>query len=149
MYLCALVGHLHLNRVSVTWRWCFVNPIFKEQPGKDLPQTVPTGLTRGTWLLILGLFIPQEDDWIWTVDSRFLEPSSFQTFCMANNCENPNLRSACQWNVTNRDAIGIYLKTCSKVLKENKNREFLSWLSRNKSDSPWGCRFDPWPRSVG
>ena len=28
--------------------------------------------------------------------------------------------------------------------------EFPSWLSGNESDyHPWGCRFDPWPRSVG
>ena len=28
--------------------------------------------------------------------------------------------------------------------------EFLSWLSRNESDQyPLGCRFDPWPSSVG
>ena len=29
-------------------------------------------------------------------------------------------------------------------------REFLSWRSRNESNQePWGCKFDPWPHSVG
>ena len=28
--------------------------------------------------------------------------------------------------------------------------DFLLWLSGSKPDwYPWGCRFDPWPRSVG
>ena len=30
------------------------------------------------------------------------------------------------------------------------NKEFLSWLSSNEPDScSWGCRFNPWPHSVG
>ena len=34
--------------------------------------------------------------------------------------------------------------------KSDQALEFPSWLSGNESDyHPWGCRFDPWPRSVG
>ena len=34
--------------------------------------------------------------------------------------------------------------------EEIKGEEFLSWHSGIKSDQePWGCGFDPWPRSVG
>jgi len=38
----------------------------------------------------------------------------------------------------------------SSVSSIKKNLEFLLWHSRNKSDYElWGCRFDPWPCSVG
>ena len=34
--------------------------------------------------------------------------------------------------------------------KMSKSMEFPSWLSGNESSwEPWGCRFDPWPCSVG
>ena len=36
-----------------------------------------------------------------------------------------------------------------RVLR-NEELEFSLWRSRNKFDrEPWGCRFDPWLRSVG
>ena len=37
-----------------------------------------------------------------------------------------------------------------QTAKKNKKRRFPLWLSGNEPNwYPWGCRFDPWPRSVG
>ena len=46
--------------------------------------------------------------------------------------------------------ILIDSRSLPRSFKKRFSRVFLSWLSGNEASyNPWGCGFDPWPRSVG
>ena len=56
--------------------------------------------------------------------------------------------SPCTLKVSSR--AGGQAHPCRWAYQKSLRREFPLWHSRNESYSyPWGCRFNPWPRSVG
>ena len=74
------------------------------------------------------------------VNDRLRTPKSI---CITTTCKRWFISCILRFTDIFRDVI-------LRLMLKSWEQEFLLWLSGDEADLyPWGCRFDPWPPSVG